>query len=129
MDLLNSKSIGRTLKERRLQLGYTQELAAEKSGISYSYYTKIERGEQLPSIEICVQLAQTFHLSLDYWLLGTSSDAEVSSELIDFAYSLREIDLNSLRKVEKLLQKAELLTKLFFFALFYDARVKRSKPT
>lgn len=34
MDLLNSKSIGRTLKERRLQLGYTQELAAEKSGIS-----------------------------------------------------------------------------------------------
>lgn len=58
MDLLNSKSIGRTLKERRLQLGYTQELAAEKSGISYSYYTKIERGEQLPSIEICVQLAQ-----------------------------------------------------------------------
>ena len=82
MDLLNSKSIGRTLKERRLQLGYTQELAAEKSGISYSY-----------------------------WLLGTSSDAEISSELIDFAYSLREIDLNSLRKVEKLLQKAELLTK------------------
>ena len=116
MDLLNSKSIGRTLKERRLQLGYTQELAAEKSGISYSYYTKIERGEQLPSIEICVQLAQTFHLSLDYWLLGTSSDAEISSELIDFAYSLREIDLNSLRKVEKLLQKAELLTKSFFFA-------------
>ena len=111
MDLLNSKSIGRTLKERRLQLGYTQELAAEKSGISYSYYTKIERGEQLPSIEICVQLARTFHLSLDYWLLGTSSDAEISSELIDFAYSLREIDLNSLRKAEKLLQKAELLTK------------------
>ena len=111
MDLLNSKSIGRTLKERRLQLGYTQELAAEKSGISYSYYTKIERGEQLPSIEICVQLAQTFHLSLDYWLLGTSSDAEISSELIDLAYSLREIYLNSLRKVEKLLQKAELLTK------------------
>jgi transcriptional regulator with XRE-family HTH domain len=111
MNLLNSKSIGRTLKERRLQLGYTQELAAEKSGISYSYYTKIERGEQLPSIEICVQLAQTFHLSLDYWLLGTSSDAEVSSELIDFAYSLREIDLDSLRKVEKILQKAELLTK------------------
>ena len=110
-NLLNSKSIGRTLKERRLQLGYTQELAAEKSGISYSYYTKIERGEQLPSIEICVQLAQTFHLSLDYWLLGTSSDAEVSSELIDFAYSLREIDLDSLRKVEKILQKAELLTK------------------
>lgn len=129
MDLLNSKSIGRTLKERRLQLGYTQELAAEKSGISYSYYTKIERGEQLPSIEICVQLAQTFHLSLDYWLLGTSSDAEISSELIDFAYSLREIDLNSLRKVEKLLQKQNCLQNNFSLHFFYDVRVKRSKPT
>lgn len=37
--------IGRILKERRLQLGYTQEYAAEKAGISYSYYTKIERGQ------------------------------------------------------------------------------------
>lgn len=129
MDLLNSKSIGRTLKERRLQLGYTQELAAEKSGISYSYYTKIERGEQLPSIEICVQLAQTFHLSLDYWLLGTSSDAEISSELIDFAYSLREIDLNSLRKVEKLRKKQNCLQNNFSLHFFYDVRVKRSKPT
>lgn len=118
MNLLNSKSIGRTLKERRLQLGYTQELAAEKSGISYSYYTKIERGEQLPSIEICVQLAQTFHLSLDYWLLGTSSDAEVSSELIDFAYSLREIDLDSLRKVEKILQKQNCLQNNFSLHYF-----------
>ena len=43
--------IGRILKERRLQLGYTQEYAAEKAGISYSYYTKIERGQQLPSLE------------------------------------------------------------------------------
>lgn len=67
MDLLNSKSIGRTLKERRLQLGYTQELAAEKSGISYSYYTKIERGEQLPSIEFVFSLHRPF---ISRWITG-----------------------------------------------------------
>ena len=62
--------IGRILKERRLQLGYTQEYAAEKAGISYSYYTKIERGQQLPSLEIAMLLSKTFRLSLDRWLLN-----------------------------------------------------------
>lgn len=69
MEQLQAKHIGQVLKDRRNQLGYTQEFAAEKAGISYSYYTKIERGEQLPSLEVCLQLAQVFHLSLDRWLL------------------------------------------------------------
>ena len=47
MEQSEIRRIGRILKERRLQLGYTQEYAAEKAGISYSYYTKIERGQQL----------------------------------------------------------------------------------
>lgn len=72
MEQLQAKHIGQVLKDRRNQLGYTQEFAAEKAGISYSYYTKIERGEQLPSLEVCLQLAQVFHLSLDRWLLDTS---------------------------------------------------------
>lgn len=46
MEQSETRRIGRILKERRLQLGYTQEYAAEKAGISYSYYTKIERGQQ-----------------------------------------------------------------------------------
>nr|WP_305182911.1 helix-turn-helix transcriptional regulator [uncultured Schaedlerella sp.] len=45
MERSDIKRIGQILKDRRLQLGYTQEFAAEKVGISYSYYTKIERGE------------------------------------------------------------------------------------
>lgn len=110
MDSIDNKHIGKKLKDRRLQLGYTQELAAEKSGISYSYYTKIERGEQLPSIEICVHLAKTFNLSLDYWLLGTSPDSRISPEMLEFLQSLKQIDSSSLKKVEYILQKAELLT-------------------
>ena len=59
--------IGRILKERRLQLGYTQEYAAEKAGISYSYYTKIERGQQLPSLEVAMVLSKP---SACLWIAG-----------------------------------------------------------
>ena len=58
MEQSEIRRIGRILKERRLQLGYTQEYAAEKAGISYSYYTKIERGQQLPSLEVAMVLSQ-----------------------------------------------------------------------
>ena len=57
--------IGRILKERRLQIGYNQEYAAEKAGIFYSYYTKIERGQQLPSLEIDKVPSTTFNLYID----------------------------------------------------------------
>ena len=71
MEQSEIRRIGRILKERRLQLGYTQEYAAEKAGISYSYYTKIERGQQLPSLEVAMVLSENLqYLSMDRWLLS-----------------------------------------------------------
>ena len=81
MERSDIKRIGQILKDRRLQLGYTQEFAAEKVGISYSYYTKIERGEQLPSLEVCLHIAKTFRLSLDSWLLNTLPDLKTAPEM------------------------------------------------
>ena len=78
MEQSEIRRIGRILKERRLQLGYTQEYAAEKAGISYSYYTKIERGQQLPSLEVAMLLSKTFNLSMDRWLLSQAHDYRMS---------------------------------------------------
>ena len=78
MEQSEIRRIGRILKERRLQLGYTQEYAAEKAGISYSYYTKIERGQQLPSLEVAMVLSKTFSLSMDRWLLCQAHDYRMS---------------------------------------------------
>lgn len=110
MEQLQAKHIGQVLKDRRNQLGYTQEFAAEKAGISYSYYTKIERGEQLPSLEVCLQLAQVFHLSLDRWLLDTSkTDSE--PELADLLNCLGKLSRNSVDDIQNLLQKISLYIK------------------
>lgn len=110
MNQLDAKRIGQILKNRRNQLGYTQEFAAEKSGISYSYYTKIERGEQLPSLEVCIMLARIFRLSLDSWLLD-ASPKNVTPEALDLLNCLEEIDKKSIEDVQLLIHKASLLAK------------------
>ena len=92
MERSDIKRIGQILKDRRLQLGYTQEFAAEKVGISYSYYTKIERGEQLPSLEVCLHIAKTFRLSLDSWLLNTLPDLKTAPEMAALFQYLKEMD-------------------------------------
>lgn len=111
MTQLDKKRIGNDLRKRRLQYGYTQESAAEMTGISLSYYVKIERGIQLPSLEICVALARTFHLSLDSWILNTSATSEGSSEKHELFQYIDELDASSLEEMQILLQKALLLKK------------------
>lgn len=110
MEQAQEKRIGQILKDRRNQFGYTQEFAAERADISYSYYTKIERGEQLPSLEVCLRLAQVFHLSLDQWLLGTVSPHS-SPEMTDLLNFLGKVSPSSIEDIQQLLQKVSLFTK------------------
>jgi len=112
MEQAEIRRIGQILKNRRLQFGYTQEFAAEKAGISYSYYTKIERGEQLPSLEVCVQLAKTFRLSLDQWI-GNSAPGQknLPPETLDLLQYLENLDARSVHEIELLLQKVSLIAK------------------
>lgn len=111
MEQTELKRIGRILKERRLQLGYTQEYAAEKAGISYSYYTKIERGHQLPSLEIAVLLAKIFSLSLDQWILNQPCDLTVSPASSNLVQYVRSLDNRSIEQIRELLAKASLVEK------------------
>lgn len=105
------RRMGKILKDRRLQLGYTQEYAAEQAGISYSYYTKIERGQQLPSLEIALLLAKTFHLSLDYWLLNQIQDINLTPAELELIHYARSVDNQSIKKIQSFLQKASLVEK------------------
>lgn len=62
--------IGNRLKEEREKLGATQAEMALKIGISAQYYSKIERGEESPSLATVIDIADTLDCSVDY-LLGT----------------------------------------------------------
>ena len=98
--------IGRILKERRLQLGYTQEYAAEKAGIS-----KIERGKQLPSLEVDMVLSKTFSLSMDRWLLCQAHDYRMSPAALNLIQYASSLDNKTIETIQELLSKASLVEK------------------
>src|SRR5688500_1644072 len=52
-----ARALGRVIRERRLDLGISQELLAAMAAVERSHMGKIERGEHLPSLPIVVRLA------------------------------------------------------------------------
>lgn len=61
---------GERIKRLRISKNLTQEQLAEKISISRTYIVKIESGLQIGPIEIAIELAKFFNVSLDYLLLG-----------------------------------------------------------
>ena len=67
---MDQKKIGRFLKELRKEKNITQEQLAEKINVSRTYIVKIENGVQIGPIEIAIELAMFFDVSMDFLLLG-----------------------------------------------------------
>ena len=61
---------GERIKRLRTSEELTQEQLAEKMNVSRTYIVKIENGFQIGPIEIAVELARVFNVSLDFLLLG-----------------------------------------------------------
>jgi putative transcriptional regulator len=53
------------LNKRRIELRWTHEVAAKKSGISRAYYTNIELGRKDPSKKVMKQISEAFKMSVD----------------------------------------------------------------
>jgi len=49
-DKITNQEITTKLKQLRLEKGWTQSDIAQKAGINSNYYSKVERGEAIPSI-------------------------------------------------------------------------------
>ena len=77
---VNYKALGERIQQRRQQLGLSQQTAAEKLDISTSFFSRVERGEKVASLETLIKIANCFELSLDY-LLQNSLDKTVSDDL------------------------------------------------
>ncbi len=61
---------GEQIKEARKALGLTQEQMANQLGISRQAVSNWENDRNLPDIEMLINMACTFHLSLDELILG-----------------------------------------------------------
>ena len=72
-----TKYLGTRLKEKRLQLGFSQAILAEKSGVKQGTISRIERGNQKKS-EYADQLALALGCSIE-WLV-TGKDEQTINE-------------------------------------------------
>ena len=61
---------GERIKRLRTGRELTQEQLAEKINVSRTYIVKIENGVQIGPIEIAIELAMFFDVSMDFLLLG-----------------------------------------------------------
>lgn len=66
----NRMAYGARIKQLRINKGLTQEQLAEKIHVTGTYIVKIENSQRTGSIELAVELADCFGVSLDHLLLG-----------------------------------------------------------
>ena len=83
-------TVGDRIKQRRLEIGWTQEQLCTKAGLSKSFVSELENGKRSVSASNLLDIARALSVSLDYLMTGKASGeqhAEVSipSSLAKFA--------------------------------------------
>lgn len=78
--LVDYKSLGRRVQERRLQLKLTQSDAAEKLDLSTSFLGRVERGEKVASLETLIKIVNAWACSPNF-LLQDSVKKDLSDKL------------------------------------------------
>lgn len=56
MKIIDSKSLGQLIRERRKELNYTQAYLSEFTGLSITFISDVERGKKTAEIEKTLQL-------------------------------------------------------------------------
>jgi len=68
--------VGKTVLQARKARGYSLQDLAERSGVSRSMLSKIERGEKNPTVPVACQIAAGLNMTLSQ-LLGEEKEADV----------------------------------------------------
>ena len=88
----NMKEFGSRLRKLRQACGKTQEELCEEIGVSDTHYRKIEAGTRTGSLELIVEMAEYFDVSLDYLLLGeTESNSKAKRDILAVMENLARI--------------------------------------
>lgn len=68
----DTTACGKRVRQLRRRHNLTQLALCEKLSISETYLRKIESGERGASIDLYIEIAEFFQVSLDYLILGTA---------------------------------------------------------
>ena len=81
---MDYSSIGKNIRQCRLERHFSQEQLAERVNVSANYIGMIERGEKAPSLETFLALANALQVGADrlLWEVLTVGYQEKSSQLV-----------------------------------------------
>ena len=102
--LFDARNFGATVRLLRKRSSLTQEQLAENLNISTSYLGKIELGSRTPSIDLLLDMAEQFGVTVDELLRGGRKEKAspegivakmvlLSEELADLAMSIQGMKL------------------------------------
>ena len=74
--MVDKSTLGKRIREARIQKKYTQQQLAELAGIGIMYLGEIERGTKMPSLNVFMKVIDALDISADYVL----RDALISGE-------------------------------------------------
>ena len=87
--------VGERIRERRLELGWTQEKLAMEAKISTGFLSDVETGKRSIGAETLLEMSHALGVSLDYLMKGDSSKPKTGNEQIPAS-------LSNLAKLEQL---------------------------
>lgn len=70
--------VGDRIKQRRLELRWTQDQLAQKAGISKSFLSDLENGKRSVSADNLLDVARVLGVSLDYLMTGKAVESPVA---------------------------------------------------
>ena len=112
MDLDLKHTVGKRVRDFRIENGYTQAQFAELIDISVNFLSEIENGKKGMSQDTLCKLCNFFNISADYILFGTQEKHEElpnkSDSIIALANTLELEDLNLIINYLSSLQQIKL---------------------
>lgn len=87
-------NFGEQFKKIRKDKNLTQEQVATQLHISRQAVSNWENNKNLPDIEMTIEIAKVFHISLDQLILGDESENNMASKLIKDGSETRRAKFN-----------------------------------
>lgn len=64
MKITNSNDLGKSIRKRWKELGYTQQFLSDFTGLSVTFISQVERGKSTAEIEKIIQLINILGLDM-----------------------------------------------------------------
>ena len=96
--VMNLDSIGKRIRQFRVEKKMRQEDLAEKTGLSANYIGMVERSEKIPSLETFIHIANALSISADMLLVDVLDTGYVVKNSL-FSDKISKLPANEREKI------------------------------